>query len=309
MISSFFSKTKPVNYIILAVSLVLFYGFYVSFENSVQIWTEKPISEGLAVMVLVLELFVINEIIRTEKITGFSSFTMLFFVLLLLSFSDTVLDKNGIFANLFLLLALWRLLAIKSMKNVKHKIFDAALFVCISSFFYDWMLIFLVLIFLVINVYERNNYKNWLVPFVAISTVFVLAFSILRVYDNTTFFVQHYTFSPEFLGETQWRIKNSRFLLFFIFSLALMTLVFIRLRKKGGGKLLALRILFFAFLISMILTLFKMKSSSPLILCFFPVAVFLTNYVETIRNTRYREIAVSLFILVPLLIFTLGLTS
>ena len=171
------------------------------------------------------------------------------------------------------------------------------------------MLVFLILVFLVINVYERKNFKNWLVPFMAILTIFILAFSILRVYDNTAFFAEQYTFSLEFLAEKQWGTKNKKLLLFFIFTIALTTLVFIRLRKKGGGKLLALRILFFAFLISMVLSILMMKSASPLILCFFPIAVFLTNYVETIRNKRYREIAVSLFILVPLLIFILGLTS
>lgn len=309
MISSFFSKTKPVNYIVLIVFLLIYYTLYLSFERSFQIWNDDLVLQILAICALVLELLIINEIIRKEKVTGFSSFAMLFFVALLLLFPDTLLDENGIFANFFLLLAVWRLLAIKSMKNVKHKIFDASFFICISSFFYDWTLVFFILVFLVINVYERNNFKNWLVPITAVLTVGILSFAVLKLSGNLAFFKEHYTFDLELLEEGFPQGKSIALIVFSILFMVLASLVFLRVRKKGGGKLVVLRILFFSFLLSVLLSFLKLKSSSPLILGFFPVAVFITNYLETIRNARYKEIALSLFLVAPILIFLVGLTS
>nr|WP_299346016.1 DUF6427 family protein [Allomuricauda sp.] len=296
------------NYVVLVVFLLLYYAFYLSYQLSIQIWKENLALHILAMGALFLELLVINEIIRKEKVTGFSSFSMLFFALLLLVFPDTLLDQNGIFANFFLLVAIWRLLAVKSMKNVKHKIFDASFFICVSSLFYDWTLVFLLLVFLVINVYERNNFKNWIVPLVAIMVVGVLSFTVLQLSGDLSFFERHYTFEVEFLKEGFPQAKSAKLVAFSFLFLILMTLVFLKLRKKGGGKLLALRILFFAFLVSVVLAFLKLKSSAPIILGFFPAAVFLTNYIETIRNVRYKEIALSLLILIPVLIFFTEIT-
>src|SRR5690606_18610161 len=154
MISSFFGKTKPINYIVLAIFLFLFY-----FTNAFLGLGEQKINdvipfELLAFVVLLLGIFIINQMVRTEKITDFNSYTILFFVLLVIAFAENLQLKNAIFTNFFLLLALWRLLSIKSTRNVKHKIFDASLLIVVASLFYDWAIVFLLLVFVVINLYD-----------------------------------------------------------------------------------------------------------------------------------------------------------
>ena len=135
MISSFFGKTKPINYIVLSVFLFLFYGVFLFLflkDNGGAI--SIPL-EVLTLGILLLTIFVINQIIKTEKVTDFSSYAMLFFVLLIVTFADILLDKNAIFAAFFLLLAVWRLLSVKTIRNVKHKVFDASFLICVASLF------------------------------------------------------------------------------------------------------------------------------------------------------------------------------
>ena len=76
MISSFFGKTKPINYAVLSTFLIVFYACLVGFSKIGVPTRSGYILEGIALIALIFELIVINEIVRSEKVTGFSSFSM-----------------------------------------------------------------------------------------------------------------------------------------------------------------------------------------------------------------------------------------
>ncbi|MEZ4809861.1 MAG: DUF6427 family protein [Allomuricauda sp.] len=308
MFSSFFGKTKPINYIVLSVFLLLFYASHVFFEVDGDINKVALPLELLTFGALLLSIFIINQIVRTEKVTDFNSYAMLFYVLLLVTFSKSLTDKNAIFANFFLLLAIWRLLSIKSVRNVKHKIFDGSILVALASLFFDWTLLFLILVLLAINVYDRKNFKNWLVPFMGIATLFILTFTTLKVYDGLSFFEEHYQFSMAFLDIEAFRdIVTPKLVVYVLLMFVVMFFVFLRARKIGGGKLILLRIVFLAFLLGLAINLFRTEDTSPILITFFPAAVFLTNYLEGITRPRLQELALSLCIVVPILLFVLEL--
>ena len=168
MISSFFGKTKPINHIVLAIFLFLFYFTNVFFQLNGQKINQVIALKLVLFAVMLFAVFIVNQIVKTEKATESNSYAMLFFVLMIVSFSDELVLQNVIFANFFLLLAFWRILSIKSTRSVKHKIFDASLLIAIASLFYDWALAFMLLVFFVIGVYDRKTLKNWLVPFLGI---------------------------------------------------------------------------------------------------------------------------------------------
>ncbi|WP_420320955.1 DUF6427 family protein [Flagellimonas sp.] len=308
MISSFFGKTKPINYIVLAVFLFVFYTIYLFFGSAQGITIDSLPGESLILGVLLLSIYSISRMVKVEKVTGLSSFAIFFFTLLLVAFSATLEDKNAIFTNFFLLLAIWRLLAIKSMRNVKHKIFDASLLICIASFFYDWAIIFLILVFVVINVYDRKPPKNWMVPFIGMITVIILSFAILKLGGSLDFFENHYRFNIDFLSyEFFGQGMTTKLLIYVSLLLLVMFLVFLKVRKKGGGKLVMLRIVFLAFVLGAIMSFLKFNESSPVLITFFPAAVFLTNYLEIIKKAKLKELAVAICILVSFLLFVLDL--
>ncbi|WP_190810442.1 EpsG family protein [Flagellimonas sp. S3867] len=308
MISSFFGKTKPINYIVLSVFLFLFYAVYLFFGGGQGLSLDTLPGEVLVIGILLFSMYIISRMVKVEKVTDLSSFAILFFTLLLVAFSETLGYRNAIFANFFLLLAIWRLLAIKSVRNVKHKIFDASFLICVAGFFYDWALIFLILVFVAINVYDRKPVKNWMVPFAAIITVLILSFTLLKFNDSLGFFVEHYQFKIDFLYNDFFRhpgvIKR---LVYTSIMLVLMLLVFLKVRKKGGGKLILLRMVFLVFVLGSIMSFFKFDETSPVLITFFPVAVFLTNYLENIKRTKLRELVVGICVLVSFLLFILDL--
>lgn len=302
MISSFFSTTKPVNYMVLYFLLFLFYSTHLFFDPARELTYAKLPLELLTFAVLGLSIFIVNQIVQAGKVTGANSYTLLFFVLLLGTFSSTLSIKNIIFSNFFLLLALWRLLAIKSMKNIKHKIFDASFLVSIASLFYDWALLFLILVFFVIKIYDSKTFKNWLVPFVALTTVFVLAFTILKLYNALPFFKEHYQFSISGLVINTIQPKTLSYILL---MLGIITVVFVRVRKISGGKLVVLRIVFFTFILGIAINLMTPAGTSPLLITFFPAALFMANALEALKKKKLREAILSLSIILPFLLFAL----
>ena len=183
------------------------------------------------------------------------------------------------------------ILSIKSTRNVKHKIFDASLLIAIASLFYDWAIAFMLLVFFVIGVYDRKTLKNWLVPFLGMATIFILSFTVLKLKGSLNFFEDHYQFSLGlFTTKSFFQVLNIKTLIYLILSVIVSMVVFVRLRNVSGGKLLLLRIVFLIFLLGTALILFTPADASPVLLTFFPSAVFLTNYFEGIKKRKFQEV-------------------
>lgn len=308
MISSFFGKTKPINNIVLASFLFLFYFTNVFFQLGDQRINQVIPLELMLFAVLLVSVFITNQIVRTEKATESNSYAMLFFVLLIVSFSDELVLQNVLFANFFLLLAFWRILSIKSTKNVKHKIFDASLLIAIASLFYDWALAFMFLVFFVIGVYDRKTFKNWLVPLLGVGTIFILTFTVLKLKGSLNFFEDHYQFSLGlFTSKSFFQVLNIKTLIYLILTILVSIAVFIRLRNVSGGKLLLLRIVFLIFVLGTGIILFTPADASPVLLTFFPTAVFFTNYFEVMKKRRLQEALMVGFVVLACSLFAVHL--
>lgn len=308
MISSFFGKTKPINNIVLASFLFLFYFTNVFFQLGDQKPNQVIPLEMMLFAVLLFSVFITNQIVRTEKATDSNSYAVLFFVLLIVSFSDELVLQNVLFANFFLLLAFWRILSIKSTKNVKHKIFDASLLIAIASLFYDWALAFMLLVFFVIGVYDRRTFKNWLVPFLGVVTIFILTFTVLKLKGSLGFFEDHYQFSLGlFTSKSFFQVLNIKTLIYLILTILVSIVVFIRLRNVSGGKLLLLRIVFLIFILGTGIILFTPADASPVLLTFFPAAVFFTNYFEAMKKRRLQEALMVGFVVLACSLFAFHL--
>jgi len=308
MISSFFGKTKPINNIVLASFLFLFYFTNVFFQLGDQKLNQVIPLELMLFAVLLISVFITNQIVRTEKATESNSYAMLFFVLLIVSFSDELVLQNVLFANFFLLLAFWRILSIKSTKNVKHKIFDASLLIATASLFYDWALAFMLLVFFVIGVYDRKTFKNWLVPLLGVGTIFILTFTVLKLKGSLNFFEDHYQFSLGlFTSKSFFQVLNIKTLIYLILTILVSITVFIRLRNVSGGKLLLLRIVFLIFILGTGIILFTPADASPVLLTFFPAAVFLTNYFEAMKKRRLQEAVMVGFVVLACSLFAVHL--
>ncbi|NKI26828.1 hypothetical protein HCG49_09660 [Arenibacter sp. 6A1] len=305
MISSFFGKTKPINYIILLVFLFVFY-WYVHFSWLQSTFEpQKFMGQAGILGLLMLSIFLVNFILKKNKITGGNSLAILFYTLLVVIFPATLADSNAIIASFFLLLAIRRLLSFKSLKNLKLKIFDASFWIMMASLFYDWAILYLFVVYIAIYFYEAKNIRNWLVPIVAIIAHLLITMAYLVLTDNMDFMVRHYQLDFHFDQEYFLELRHSfRFGTYVFLSLLLAFLGFIKLSNVGVGKLVLLRLIVLWFLTGLMIKVLKSSQEvKPIMLTFFPAVVFIANYVEGIKKKKIREMVLWAAIILSFVVF------
>ncbi len=305
MISSIFGKSKPINYIIILGFLFL---FYTALSYDLLTRMDQPEQFFLHVVVLGILLFsimVVNFIVKRNQISGTNDFTIFYFALLIVLFPDVLLDHNAIMSSFFLLLALRRLISLKSLKSVKLKLFDSAFWILVGSLFYDWILLFLLLVYIGIYIYEPKNFRNWLVPLVSLSCFAILLYSFIIITGNTSFFNAHYQF--KIYGDSNLINSIQGSLKIFLYTLLVMIagiISFVKLRKLGMGKVVTMRMVAIAFILGIVVTFFKSsESAAPIILTFFPAAVLFTKYVEVIKRINIKEVTLILSLVIPFMVF------
>lgn len=305
MISSIFEKTKPVNFIILLVFLFLFY-WSVQFYLLDSMFSEVELVPSIGVLaILLFSVFIVDFVVKRNKLTGSNSFAILYFTLLFVVFPETLGDNKAIFTSFFLLLAMRRLLSIKSLKNIKLKIFDAGLWICISSIFYEWALLYLLLVFAAIYIYEPKNIRNWLV-IISVGVCFILIlYGILILLDKPYFIQKHYDFAINYdaIFPIKWW-SSLKMSLFAILNMALAFSTFIHLSKSGVGKVIIMRLIAFSFVIGLVVNiLVTSDNNNAVMITFFPSVIFIVNYLESIKKPKFLELVLISSIVVPIIVF------
>ena len=258
-------------------------------------------------MVLVLlcsMVFVINFIVKRNKITETNSYAILFFSLLMVLFPEVLLDNNSIPCTFFLLLATRKLLSIKSLKNIKLKIFDASIWVVVSSLFYDWAILYLLLVFITIYLYQPKKFRNWVIPFIGFFAVGMISLGALTIFNKPNFIENHYTFSVNIANDFIYQWQSSiKLIIYIMASLLLFILTFLKLSKSGKGRINTMRLIALFFFIGLVITLLEsFDEVTPILLTFFPVSVFLTNYIENIKRSKLKEGVLIFIILIPFVV-------
>ncbi len=309
MISSIFGKTKPINFIIVLTFLFVLYWFvhYFMLDNAYSM--NEVFAQTLILAVLLFSVFIVDFIVKRNKVTETNAFAILFYAVLVMVFPQTLIDSDAIFCSLFLLLATRRLISIRSLKDIKLKIFDATLWVLVSSLFYEWALLYLILVSVAIYIYEPKNIRNWLVPFAAFFTVFMISYCVLILANNTGYIIEHYTFSYDFNTSVFFNWGNSIKLTVYILIIVLAAIfLFFNSGKAGMGKIVTIRLIALSFVIGLVMnTVMASSDTYPIMVTFFPAVVFVTNFVESIRKPKVKEIVLITTIVVPFIIFLLGI--
>ncbi|MEO9893571.1 DUF6427 family protein [Aurantibacter sp.] len=305
MIQSIFGKTKPINFIIVLTFLFCFY-WLVLFYMFGEAYEIGQIAVRLAVLVVLMVSFIlVNFIVKRNKMTGLNSFAILFYVLLMVVFPETLVDYYAIGSSFCVLLALRRLISIRSLKNIKLKIFDATFWIMIASLCYDWAVLYLILVLIAIYIYEPKNIKNWLVPFASIFTYFMIVYAITILNGNKEFLWEYYNFELDFQSSRfmDW-VKSAKRVIYILLICITGLLSFLKLSNVGVGKIVTLRLVALAFVIGLVIeVLLSGSEKHPLMLTFFPAVVFLTNYVESITKENIKEIVLMASILLPFMVF------
>ncbi|MCP9199321.1 DUF6427 family protein [Gramella sp. GC03-9] len=303
MLTSFFSKSKPLS---LAVIILLICVFYIgvsfsSWENGFG-WVEFLEKTG-GLLVLVLSLLVLNFIAKKNELTKRSAYKSLLFAIFAISFPKLLQNSPVIIANLCLLFAFRRIISLRSYKSVQKKIFDASFWVSIASLYYFWSSLFFILIFFAILNFA-SSFKNWLIPFVAMLAVgsLTLCFHLLA-YDQWYLFqdwFQPSEFDFSKYGEVPILVPLS-----FLLGLLIWTLFpyFVAIQKASVTRrpVLSVVLLYLALAI-VVAILAPEKNGSELIFFFVPLSIVASNYFESKKDRIFKEILLLAIILMPFVV-------
>lgn len=307
MITSVFSKSRPINYILVSMLLImsyLLYQFRVSYSGISGLEIAR---KGFLLMVLVGSLFITNFITKKNALSKDNSYTFYLFFVFLILFPNVLSSEKLVISNAFILLALRRLISMQSLITPKEKIFDASLWIFVASLINFWCILFVLLVFTSIIFHASRDYRNWIIPFIAFITIVVvgsmLSLAFYPIFINKILNSIVVDFDIKYFEN----IFKDAILVIYLFTslIALLMMLFI-LPTKLSNLHSAYRKIIFAYILGLVIYFISPdKQNGLLIYTFVPTAIMLTNYLETVKKFWIKESIVVIISMTSLITFLL----
>jgi len=309
MLASIFSKSRPINYVLIGGALVLFYILYL-FKDIY--WLNNYVLAAQKVGLFLLlggTLLLTGFITLKNTLTRANSYALVLFLLFLVLFPTTLINDNIIVANFFLLLSLRRLISLQSLVTPKEKIFDASFWIFAATIFHFWCIIYIVLVFISIVFHVSRDYRNWIIPFIAFFAVTILYIMVGLLIGHD--FFNHLTgeIYPSFDFTYFENIYQNIALAIFASITALFTVPYIfSISSKPLNLQSSHKKILFSFLIGVgIYVLSAAKNNSFLAFTFAPLAIMGANYIEGQDNKWVREAVLIGIAVIAIFIFIMQL--
>ena len=305
MITSVFKKSTPLNFILVVISMLVFFLIYqfqdLTWTNSVGSIFKKSgfffISLG--------SIFIANFIAKKNGLSKDSSYTILFYFLFLLFFPSVLNNLNIIASNFFILLALRRLISLQSLKASKEKIFDASLWIFIAALFHFWSILYLVLVFISILFHVSRDYRNWILPFIAFLAVGIIsAFFSITFHKNVIEFINANATTSFEMDYFTNNSQNAAFSIYLTMALFFVISMFASLSNKPMLLHTSFKKIIASFFIGIIIFLISSHKSNDLLLfTFAPLAMMATSHIEIKQLQLKQEIVLFVIIVCSLAAF------
>ncbi|WP_299609028.1 DUF6427 family protein [uncultured Aquimarina sp.] len=303
MLSSFFSKSKPINFIIVGLYMFLLYvTAYYKTNFSLDYISILMFFGGSVVYILAM--LVLNLVTQKNDLTQKSTNTILLFAFLTALLPNSLINPYILLANLLVILGIRSTLSLRNGKHIKSKILDASLFISLASVAYFWSIGFMIFVFLGILFFEPKNYRNWLIPGISLIATYVLSncFTLL-VYDNV-FTIFDYV-DPISFSFSNYVNQQSVFSVGVITICALFffTIYFLRFNRKSTKLKPILRLIISQWIIALaIIAIAPNKNTSEIVFVTAPLAIIGTTYLEMDQGKLVKEINIWIFLLLPFVI-------
>ncbi|PVW15121.1 DUF6427 family protein [Marixanthomonas spongiae] len=304
MLTSFFGKSKPINFVVFGAVIFLGYvfGALVRVENALGF--SQLLVNLFFIGWSVFAIFLLDFIVRKNDLTYKNTYTVLLFTCFLITLPVIFLNRDILLANVFLLMAFRRLVSLSSEKNTERKILDASLWITVAALFYFWSLMFFVLLFFSILQKPETNHRLFIIPFIGFMAVFILAVSFHLLVDDSFLWIAEWipTISLDFSAYNNIKILLPAAIMatFLIWSLPFRLLKIASLSKKEKPNAILLLI---TLAVCMAIALFSPeKTGAELFFIIAPLSVIVTNYIENVQEARFKEGLLWLVVLVPIVL-------
>ncbi|MAP54398.1 DUF6427 family protein [Altibacter sp.] len=304
MLTSFFGKSNPVNYLLLAI--FIFLGFLVTLLHGlpeVFSWS-FAMRSVVAIILCIFSMLLVDFIIRKNGLTRSNTYGILFFSCFLVMFPAVFSEVDILLANVFLLLGTRRILSLKSEKNTEKKVLDATLWITIAAFFYFYAILFFAVLVIAILRKKHTTYKHTLIPLVGFFGVFVVvtAYKYLSEDSFDWYFSWRKGISLDFskYNSAAILIPTTVLLTLMVWTGVHRVLSFSSVSKKERPNYL---LMVFMAGIAMVMALASpVKTGAEVLFLLAPSAIIITNYIENLKEFWFKELLVALTILLPIVL-------
>jgi len=301
MITSIFSKSKPINFIIVAVFVILLFvitNFNLLFNNF-----NSALITAFNLGITLFLIFLVDFVVSKNNLTQNNSYAIMTFGLLFGMFPEAMRYSDLLLSNLFVLFALRRLISLHSKLDIKKKLFDAAFWIALATLFYFWSMLFFALVIVALIYYSQNDIKNTIIPFVGIASVAVLliTYNILAhdVFIRPSNFDRYAS-----LDYTSYNSFESVIKLTVLFTALvwILTYFFRTLPDKNKKLRPSYFLIAWASIIAILVAIIApVKNGSEFLFLFAPFSIIMANYIEIISERWFKEVFVSLLIITPII--------
>ena len=309
MLASVFSKTRPFNYLVIGILSLFFFSIkIIALAKPTADWVYYAEQFGLYVL-LFASLFILNFITLKNGLTKGNNYALFLFFVFLLFFSSIFQNKNIIISNFLLLLALRRLISLKSLLQTKEKIFDASFWIFLAALFHFWSIFYIILVFIAVILHVSKDYRNWIIPFIALFAVTILFFLANSILDNTllsTLLDKTYISFDFYYFESIY--QRLALALFTSISLFFFVSHVFDVPNKALNMQSSHKTILFSFILGVgIYVLSANKNNGSLAFCFGPLAIIGANFIEKIENNWVKEIVVYALLAIGIFFFIMQL--
>jgi len=307
MITSIFSKSKPINFLIVFTLslLALFIAIYKYSE--INLITISILKLAAVFLCCFLSVLLVDFIVTKNSLSRKANAEIFLFSLFLLTVPQVFLNWEIVLSNFFVLLALRRILSLRTQKETIKKLFDAGFLIGLATVFYFWSLLFFMLIFFALLFYAESEVKRWIVPFIGILATTVITISFSIIYYNTFFTTLNINPAVSF-NFTAYNSIQFITAITMLLSFGLWSSVFYLkgIKKKKKTFRSSYKVVFIACMIAFVLVVIApKKEGSEFLFLFAPLTIIISNYIETIEEKWFKLLFVFLLLAIPFLLLML----
>lgn len=307
MLTSFFGKSKPINFLLTGLYIFVGFLFYL-FLHGLPEGTSVPWWEHLIVLGgCVFTILLLDFILRKNTLTLSNNYAIFLFTGFLVMLPAIFSEKNLVIANVLILLSLRRTFSLSSPKNTNIKILDASLWISLASLFYFWSLLVFIILYVAILKNKTVRFRHLLIPPIGFTAMFVLT--------TTFYYLKDDSFDWFFEWITAIGLNFSAYnSLSLLLPVALLATLIIwtgisrvsRLPNIPKKDRTNYKLVFYAVYVAVgMALLIPTKTGAELIFVLAPAAIMIANYLEQMDEFWFREILLWVVLLLPILLLVI----
>ncbi|MBP2833298.1 hypothetical protein J8281_13975 [Aquimarina sp. U1-2] len=305
MLTSFFSKSKPITYIVIALYILVLYGT-TCIKSGIDTRITSILLYLLDVFLVIGSVFILQFIVQKNDLTIKGAYTIFLYACLVCTLPNAFINNTSflLLSHFLVVLGFQNLVYLRDGKQLKSKLFNASICIALASLAYFWSIGFMFLIFIAVAIFAPQNYRNWIIPLLGVIMIYVFAncftllvydifFPISRYIDTVSFTFEPYLSGDELVSVGVIGLCTIFFGLLFLFKFS----------RKSANQKPVLRLIVAYLIIAMgIAAIAPQKNTSELFFMATPLAIIGSTYLEMQYHKFAKEINIWVFLLIPVVI-------